>query len=319
MLAVAAAALVATSIGARPASAQDAAAAEALFEEGKGLAAEDRWAEACPKFEASHAADPAVGTLLNWADCLEREGRLGSALARFEQAEAQLEEAGDPRAEIAATRAATLRPRAPRLRVRSSSPAPEGLVVTIDGAALPLADVASTGVEGPVDPGPRAVEVRRGDRVLDRREVIAAEGQHDEVVLDLAAIDRAAPEAPVAAPPPAGEPPSRAPLVAGWILTGTGGVALLAAGTLGAVALGEQAETEAFGACRGSICSPRGVAASETAGDLAEAAQWIGLAGVGLAAVGITLVLTAPEADPPASGALRLTAGPARVALDGRF
>jgi hypothetical protein len=321
--AVIAAALLAAALLPRAAAAQDAAAAEALFDEGKRLAAESRWAEACPKFEASHAADPAVGTLLNWADCLEKEGRLGAALVRFQEAESQLRAAQDPRATLAAERAAALAERAPRLLVRSSTPPPAGLEVLLDAAALPLASLGGGGIEGPVDPGTRVVEVRRGERVVERREVVMSEGGRGEVVLDLAAIDRAsaaaapAPVAPPASPPR--EAPGRAPLVAGWILAGTGGVALLTAGTLGVLALGEQGDSEEAGGCREGVCSPSGFEAAESAGDLAEAAQWVGIAGVGLLAVGVTLVVTAPSGDARQAGAVRVVAGPGRLALDGRF
>lgn len=324
---LASAAIAALALCVSDAHAQDAAAAEALFTEGKQLAAESRWSEACPKFEASHAADPSVGTLLNWADCLEKEGRLASALLRFRQAEEQLRAANDPRGQVAGERRAALEPRAPRLLLRSPSAPPAGLAVHVDGAAIPLEGVAAAGVERPIDPGPHAVEIRRGDRVLERRDGEATEGVVFELTLDLAAIDRAHPAPAPAAPgrPPPDEPPSKAPLVVGWILTGTGGAALVTGGVLGILALGEQSDAEEYGACRGTVCAPSGVAASQSAGDLAEAAQWVGIAGVGLVAVGITLIATAPSSDEPASSArpaeptMRLLAGPGRLSVDGRF
>ena len=46
---------------------QDRAAAEAAFDEGRQLATNGRYAEACLRFEASERLDPAVGSLLNLA------------------------------------------------------------------------------------------------------------------------------------------------------------------------------------------------------------------------------------------------------------
>jgi hypothetical protein len=303
------------------ASAQDAAAAEALFDEGKQLAAASRWAEACPKFAASQAADPSVGTLLNWADCLEKEGKIGSALLRFREVEEQLTAASDPRATVASERRAALEPRAPRILIRSTTAPPGGLQLALDGQPVPLDGVAAAGVERIVDPGPHSVEVRRGEDVLEKRDGEASEGVAFELALDLAAIDRAH---PVARPPeekrPAGEPPSRATFALGWTLTAVGGAALIVGGTLALVSLGHAADAEESGHCVELVCSPLGVDDMSTAGDLAEAGQWVGLAGVGLLAVGITLVLTAPSADEPtAAGPVRVVASPGRLLLDGSF
>jgi hypothetical protein len=303
------------------ARAQDAAAAEALFDEGKQLAAESRWAEACPKFAASQAADPSVGTLLNWADCLEKEGKIGSALLRFREAEEQLKAASDARATIAGERRAGLEPRAPRILIRSTTPPPTGVQLALDGERVPLEGVAAAGVERIVDPGPHSVEIRRGDVVLEKRDGEAREGVAFELALDLAAIERAHP----AVKPPEEkrtpkDPPSRATFALGWTLAATGGAALLVGGTLGLVALGAAGQAEEVGHCVDQVCSPVGVDDVQTAGDLAEAGQWIGLAGVALVAVGVTLVLTAPSADEPAAARpVRLMASPGRLLVDGSF
>lgn len=303
------------------ASAQDAAAAEALFDEGKQLAAESRWAEACPKFAASQAAEPSVGTLLNWADCLEKEGKIGSALLRFREVEAQLSAASDERATIAAERRAALEPRAPRILIRSSTPPPLGVELALDGERVPLEGVAAAGVERIVDPGPHSVEIRRGAAVLERRDGDAREGVAFELALDLAAIDRAhAVAAPAPEKEPSKEPPSRATFALGWTLAATGGAALLVGGTLGLVALGAAGDSEETGRCVEQVCSPAGLDDVRTAGDLAEAGQWVGLAGVALVAVGVTLVLTAPSADEPtAARTARLVAAPGRLLVDGSF
>src|SRR5512139_1741852 len=57
------------------AQASDKAAAEALFDEGRKLMAEGKYAAACAKLEASQKLDAGVGTQLNLADCYEKSGK----------------------------------------------------------------------------------------------------------------------------------------------------------------------------------------------------------------------------------------------------
>src|SRR6187549_3979092 len=78
--------LVASSARAQAASPADESLAESQFNEGRKLMEGGRPKEACPKFESSQRLDPALGTLLNLADCYERIGLLASAQRRFLEA-----------------------------------------------------------------------------------------------------------------------------------------------------------------------------------------------------------------------------------------
>src|SRR5829696_5855787 len=90
-------------------TAADEPTAEALFTEGRRLLAERRYAEACAKLAESQRLDPAIGTLLNLADCHEKNGQTASAWARFREAAEAARRAGDAtREKVAARRASAL-------------------------------------------------------------------------------------------------------------------------------------------------------------------------------------------------------------------
>src|SRR6266498_1038121 len=67
-------------------SAENRAAAQALFDLGRTLITSGRAEEACPKFEESQRLDPGVGTQLNLADCYDRTGRTASAWTLYIEA-----------------------------------------------------------------------------------------------------------------------------------------------------------------------------------------------------------------------------------------
>jgi hypothetical protein len=60
-------------------SSDTSATAEQLFDQGRELVKANKWAEACPKFEASLRYDLALGTRLNLATCYEHASTLLSA------------------------------------------------------------------------------------------------------------------------------------------------------------------------------------------------------------------------------------------------
>src|SRR5262249_17666060 len=78
--------------------------AQRLFDEARALQRQGRHEEACARFEASEKLDPAVGTLLNLADCAERVGATAKAWHRYRQAAELAGQRGDTERQTVATR-----------------------------------------------------------------------------------------------------------------------------------------------------------------------------------------------------------------------
>lgn len=128
-----------------------------LFEEGRTLAKDGKYEEACAKFDQSLELDRASGTLVNLADCHEHLGHLALAWRLFDEAARESEKSGNAeRAKFARDRAQALVPKTGTIIVRLAQPNVSGLTVTIAGRnATPAAEVREI-----VDPGDVTIEVR---------------------------------------------------------------------------------------------------------------------------------------------------------------
>ncbi len=286
--------------------AADAALAEALFQEAKQLADAGKYAEACPKFEASYRADRTLGTLLNLAHCHEQIGKVATAWAEWNEAIEMAKRAGDERVGFATERRDALSPRLPKLEVRVRGSASDLSVHRDEQRILP----AAYGSAIPTDPGSHELSVRRGEVVLTRQTLTFSEGKTEVVELDLDAIARAHPPQPAGGPAgAAGGPMPNGPRdggtsgggsaqkTIGFIVGGVGVTALITAGAFELVALINKNEADEPDRCVNKYCSPQGLESAERARDFAEAGQWVGIGGLVLTAVGVTLVLTAPSPE----------------------
>ncbi|HTV22330.1 MAG TPA: PEGA domain-containing protein [Polyangiaceae bacterium] len=150
-------AMAALCSGATRAVAQsDSAAARALFAEGRSLMDDERYAEACPKFEESLRLDHGMGTQFNLAHCWEKLGRTASAWALFLDVAAAAKAGNQQQREAAAReRAKALEPRLTRLRIDMPN-APSEAKVERDGQDV---GKAAWGMAVPVDPGSHVVRV----------------------------------------------------------------------------------------------------------------------------------------------------------------
>jgi len=167
-----------------PAAAQgsdaDRALAESLFESGRKLMAEKKYAEACPKLAESFRLDPTTGTLLNLAVCHRDEGRIASAWAEFKDAAALARRDGRAdREQFAQEQVSALEPRLPRLTISVSGES-EGLSVSRDGAAL---GKPAWGVPIAVDPGNHAIAATAPGRRKWETTVAIAERENKTVTV----------------------------------------------------------------------------------------------------------------------------------------
>jgi hypothetical protein len=129
----------------------DAAAAQALFERGRQLMAEQRAPEACPLFEESHRLEAGIGTQFNLASCYEAVGRFASAHTVFlDVAAASRARGQEQRAQAASARARAVELKISRIVIQVEPAQQAALTVERDGS---IVGAAQWGLAVPVDPG----------------------------------------------------------------------------------------------------------------------------------------------------------------------
>jgi hypothetical protein len=131
--------------------------AQEAFEEARALLRAKRFAEACDKFEQSHSLEAALGTLINWATCLELQGRLATAVQTYGRVISSAEAAGDDsRKAIAEARARRLQPLLSTIEIQVPSSFGRVPQVKIDGEDVPASKL---GHPLPVDGGEHEIRI----------------------------------------------------------------------------------------------------------------------------------------------------------------
>ena len=293
------------------------AAAEALFQQGAELVQAGNFALACEKFGASHKLDPALGTMLRWADCLDRTGKSASSWALFQEAAGIAHARGETdRERIAEQRAGYLKDNLALLELRSAPRAEKDLVVRVNGAVIPR---ESLDTPLPVDPGNTTVELSApGYRTWSTRLTIKAGPSKQELVLPKLVPAPQAKASLKPAPKRTTVEPSGVHRTAGWITAGVG-VLGLAGGALFGLRASELA-SQSKAHCReddANACDQTGYALRKDALTFADAATLSGGIGGGLVLIGIGLVVFAPSRESEVRAAA--LPGGASLELGGRF
>ena len=290
-----------------------------LFEEGRVLAEQGKYAEACELYAKSYELDRAPGTMLNLGDCAERDGKFRRAWLLFDAAAAEYDKEKKPaRARYARGRADALAPGLATVVLRLARPRTEALIVRInDRAVPPAAEIVER-----LDAGEVSILVSAPGHEPFSTTVNAIGG--GQVAVEVPALQRRA----GAGPAPGERGPdtrrrrSRVLLAAG--VAGAGVVALGAGGLLAWSAKGlydEQFEARdgqppacTRPASGPAECSDAGLAAIDRARGRSHLATAAGIGGAVLVAAGAVLYYTAPRervtvAPVAGPGALGLAVG----------
>jgi serine/threonine-protein kinase len=316
------------------ASIADKAAAEVLFERGRQLSHDGRFAEACARLEQSQSIEPSLGTMLYLGDCYEKLGRSASAWALYVEASSQAAAAGQSkRARAGRQRADLLEPSLSKLSivVAPESDLP-GLEILRNGVNV---GHALWGVPVPVDPGDQAIEVRAPNREpwTTTLHVDAGGARVSANVPRLGeataraypAKARLTPSQHTAAnvPPPLAASslaPSDSKAVTGLEITAAsaaavGVVGLIVGGIFGLHAIAKNNAAKAY--CKpgsGPVCREQaGVDLSRQANRSATAANILMIGGAGLLVGGAVLFFTGPAESP--RSALGMAISPRRADL----
>lgn len=284
-------------------STRNPAAAQALYDEARQLVQAGKFAEACPKFKESYELDPGGGTLLNLADCYEKQGKTALAWTTFKEALVAAQRDGHrDRAEFANKHLGALENRLARLTVQVPASARiPGLSLSLDGS--PLGD-AAWGVAIPVDPGPHVVRAEAPGKRAFETSLDVSPANGTRVSVDVPSLA----DAPAASTPGASASASNTPSLApvgsgggevnqgsnsratvGWIVGGVGVASIGVASYFGLRAFSKWSlrNTDCADGCT-QEAKNAGSDAS-TAATLADVGFGVGVAAV---AVGTYLVLS---------------------------
>lgn len=291
---------------------EDKAAADALFKAGRALVKQGNFAEACPKLEASHKLDPAIGTLLALGDCYESNGQTASAWTTFNDVRAMARKANDTkRADEAERRAGLLEPKLSKILIEvPQDTRGSGVEVRRNGK---LVEPAMFGLEVAVDPGKQTIDATApGQQVWSTEVMIEPKPSVTTIrIPSLVELKPAVVEYKPPKPPPPTEAPTPPPdkpsgfgtqRTIGVIVAGVGVAGVIVGSVFGAKALsaGDNARASCKESALGAWVCPNAASAElyndgKTAANISN----VGI-GVGAAAIvaGVVVIAIAPKNAP---------------------
>lgn len=258
--------------------------ADQLFARGKAEMTAGRTSAACAAFAESHALDAAEGTLLALGLCHEQEGKLTAAFAELRDVHATATRSHrEDRQRVARTALARIEPRIGRVVIHVS--ATDGACarsMRIDGAPIAADEVAR---EIPVAPGQHRLTCARAWSA----DVTVSAGALAVVVVPAAVVTP--PKEQATRPVETSRPPTL-----GWVMTGTGALALGVGAGFGVDAFSRWSEVEKK--CDPNACRDTSALDDRDAAKRSALIANIAVgAGVVLVAVGLYLVLTNGKND----------------------
>lgn len=229
--------VAAAPVRAQSSEAERTAMARSLFEEARTHAQMQQWEQAADRLQRAVALRESAVLAYNLGVALSHLGRLVEATEWLRQVARD----ADARAHLRSQSQELIDELAPRLGhlTVSLSGSTDDVVVLLDDRAL---ERVMWGMATPVDPGAHVVAVRRGDRVLQRREVSVAPAERQVVELQVEVAEKAparmaptpAQTAQAATPAPAPLPaPADRPRRTGlWVGVAAGAAAVVVGSTL---------------------------------------------------------------------------------------
>lgn len=289
-------------------SAENKAAAEAMFAEGRRLMDQGKYAEACKKLEGSQRLDPGAGTLLNLSACYEANGQTASAWATYKEAAVAAQARHPDWAQQATSKIAALEPRLSTLTILVDKPV-DGLLVTRDGVKV---EATTYGIAVPVDPGPHAIEASAtGFRTARVEVTIGASKDANSITLPALV--------PGESSKPGGGGSGSGMRIAGIAAIGVGVVGLVAASVAGVVALGKKNDASLSCGPDFKVCSTGGKALVDDAKATGVVSTIGFIAGGVLVAAGVTLILVAPKGEKKVEASLGAPGAQLGLTLGGTF
>ncbi len=301
-------------------SAQDKAAADVLFQQGKKLMQENKLADACPKFAESLRLDTGTGTMLWLADCYERSGKTASAWGQFLEAAETAVKTKDAREKIARERSKQLEPRLVKLQiVVPDAVAAQGIEIKRDGSVLgkPL-----WGTAVPVDPGGHAIVAHApGFKTWEGSIETSVEGKTVTVTVPKLVADAAPVDPVVAKPEPKPGDRGGTQRTLAFVAGGVGVVGVGLGVVFGLSAKSNLDDSNANGHCVNNHCDAIGFQSRSDSKDAATLSTVAFVVGVVALGAGAALYFTAPK-GPQKAGlqiAPQVGKGTGGVEILGRF